>query len=60
MDGDGKEVNLAVCPAFHCELECRMYCVEVCQYVLDVCMVGVVDDQYVINISAVLYDLMFV
>ena len=28
MDGDVKEVYLVVCLAFHCELECRVYCVE--------------------------------
>ena len=33
MDGDVKEVYLLVCLALKCELECRVYCVEVCQYV---------------------------
>ena len=60
MEGDVKEVYLVVCLAFHCELECRVYCVEVCQYVLGVCLVGVVDDQYVVNVSEIFYDLMFV
>ena len=60
MDGDVKEVYLAVCLAFHYDLECWVYCVEVCQYVLGVCVVGVVDDQYVVNVSEVFYDHMFV
>ena len=60
MDGDVKELYLVVCLAFQCELECQVYCVEVCQYVLGICVVGVVDDQYVVNVSEVFYDLMFV
>ena len=60
LDGDIKEVYLVVCLVFQCELECRVYYVEGCQYVLGVCVVGVVDDQYVINVSEVFYDLMFV
>ena len=59
MDSDVKEVCL-VCLAFQSELECRVYYIEVCHYVLGVCVVGVVDDQYVVNISEVFYDLMFV
>ena len=53
MDGDVKEVYLVVGLAFHSEFECRVYCVEVCQYVLGVCVVGVVDDQFVVNVSEV-------
>jgi hypothetical protein len=60
MDGDVKEVHVVVCLSFHCELECRLYCEEVCQYVLGVCVIGVVDDQYVGKISEDFYDLMFV
>ena len=60
MDGDVKEVYLVVWLAFHCELECWVYCVEVCQYVLGICVVGVIDDQYVVNVSEVSYDLTFV
>jgi len=57
---DVKEVYLVVGLTFHCEFECRVYCVVVCQYVLGVCVVGVIDDQYVVNISEVFYDLIFV
>jgi len=59
MYGDVKEIYLVVCLAFQCELECQVYCVEVCQYVLGICEVGVIDDQYVINLCEVFYYLMF-
>jgi hypothetical protein len=38
MDGDVNEVYLVVCLAFSCKLESRVYCIEVLQYVLDVCV----------------------
>jgi len=53
MDGDVNEVYLVVCLAFSCKLESRVYCIEVLQYVLDVCVYvfGVVDNQYVVYVS---------
>ena len=60
MDGNVKEVYLVVCLAFHCELEFWMYCIEVSYCVLDVCVVGVVDKQYIVYVSEIFYDLMFV
>jgi hypothetical protein len=60
MDGNVKEVYLVVCLAFCSELEFWVYCVEVILYVLNVCVVGVTDNQYVVYISEVFYDLVFV
>jgi len=60
MDGNVKEVYLVVCLAFQCELECQVYCAEVCQYVLGICVVGVIDDQYVVNVCELFYDHMLV
>ena len=59
MDGDVKEVYLVVCLPFRCELESRVYCIEVPRYVLDICVVGVIDNQYVVYIFEIFYDLMF-
>ena len=60
MDGNVKEVYLVVCLAFRRELEFRVYCIEVPQYVLDVRVVGVVDNQYIVYVSEIFYYLMFV
>ena len=60
VDGDVKEIYLAVCLLFCRELQFRLYCVELFQDVMDICVVGVIDDQYVIYISEVSYDLEFV
>jgi len=59
-DGDIKEIYLVVCLAFRCELESQVYCTEVPQHVLDVCVVGVVDNQYIVYVSEIFYDLIFV
>ena len=37
-----------------------MYYIEVPQYVLDIRVVGVVDNQYIVCVSEIFYDLMFV
>jgi len=59
MDGNVKEVYLVVCLKFRCELEFRVYHIEVPQYILDICVVGVLDNQYVVYVSEIFYDLMF-
>ena len=32
---------------------------QMCQYVLVVCVVRVIDDQYVVNVSEIFYDIFF-
>jgi len=43
FDGDVKVVYLVVGLGLSCELQVGVHCVEVVQYVLDVCVVGVVN-----------------
>jgi len=60
VDGDVKEIYLAVCLLFCCEIQFLVHCVEVIQDVMDACVVGVIYDQYVIYISEVSCNLVFV
>ena len=60
VDGDVEEIYLAVCLLFCCEIQFLVHCVEVIQDVMDACVVGVIYDQYVIYISEVSCNLVFV
>jgi hypothetical protein len=43
LDGEVKVVYLVIGLGFSCELQVGVHCVEVVQYALDICVVGVVN-----------------
>jgi len=60
VDGNVEEVELAVCLLFSCENWFWVYFVEAVKDIMEVREVGVVYDQYVVYISEVSCNFVFV
>ena len=60
VDSNVQEVYLVVFLTFCCKLEFRMHCTDVLQYVLNILVVGVIYNQYVIYIPEIFDDLVLV
>ena len=60
VDGDVYEIDLVVGFCFCCDIYVWVDCVEVILYVVDVCVAGVINYHYVIYISEVSDNFVFV